>query len=84
MIGKRDAPSWTRSGKWIVFMDAKDDGHKILSSDIAVVSLDGLMTFPLTTTSQILEMNPVCSPTEDKIACSTGDGSILILEYEER
>jgi len=84
MIGKRDAPSWTRSGKWIVFMDAKDDGHKILSSDIAVVSLDGLMTFPLTTTSHILEMNPVCSPTEDKIACSTVDGSILILEYEER
>ncbi len=84
MIGKRDAPSWTRSGKWIVYMDDKDDGHRILSSDIAVVSPDGKSVFQLTSTAAVLEMNPKCSPTENKIVCDTSDGSIVILEYEER
>lgn len=84
MIGKRDAPTWTRSGKWIVYMDDRDDGHRILSSDLAAVSPDGLMAIPLTTTSQVDEMNPVCSPTENKIVYCTADGAIHILEYEEQ
>ena len=82
-LGRRDAPSWTRSGKWIVFMDDKDDGHRLLSSDIAAVSADGAVLIPLTATSDIFELNPDCSPTENKIVCNTLDGSIIVLEYEE-
>ena len=84
MLGKRDAPTWTRSGKWIVYMDDKDDGHRILSSDIAAVSPNGRSVVQLTSTAGVSEMNPRCSLTEDKIVCSTADGSILILEYVER
>lgn len=84
MIGKRDAPSWTRSGKWIVYMDDKDDGHRVLSSDLAAVSPDGKSVVQLTTTAGVFEMNPMCSPTENKIVCNAADGSIVILEYEER
>jgi len=29
-------------------------------------------------------MYPQCSPRENKIVCNTSDGSIVILEYEER
>lgn len=83
-LGRRDAPSWTRSGKWIVYMDDKDDGHKLLSSEICAVSPDGKMIVPLTSTPGLHEMYPQCSPTENKIVCSTSDGSIVILEYEER
>jgi Tol biopolymer transport system component len=83
-LGRRDAPSWSRSGKWIVYMDDKDDGHRLLSSDLFAVSPDGRNVTQLTSTASLLEMYPHCSPTENKIVCSTTDGSILVLHYEER
>jgi Tol biopolymer transport system component len=83
-LGRRDAPSWTRSGRWIVYMEDKDDGHKLLSSDIFALSPDGKSVTQLTSTTGVFELYPQCSPTENKIVCSTSDGSILVLEYEER
>jgi len=83
-LGRRDAPSWAKSGRWIVYMDDKDDGHKLLSSDIYAVSPDGRTVTQLTSTAGVFELYPQCSPTEEKIVCSTSDGSILVLEYEER
>ncbi len=83
-LGRRDAPSWTRSGKWIVYMEDRDDGHKLLSSDLFAVSPDGKSVTQLTSTTGVFELHPQCSPTENKIVCSTSDGNILVLEYEER
>ena len=83
-LGRRDAASWTRSGKWIVYMNDRDDGHKLLSSDIFAVTPDGKTVVQLTSTNNVLEMNPQCSPTDDKIVYDTTDGSIMVLEYEER
>jgi Tol biopolymer transport system component len=82
-LGRRDAPSWTKSGKWIVYMEDKDDGHKLLSSDLSAITPDGKTVVPLTSTPAIFEMYPQCSPTENKIVCSTADAAILVLEYEE-
>jgi hypothetical protein len=28
-------------------------------------------------------LDPHCSPTENKIVCSTSDGGIIVFEYEE-
>ena len=84
MLGRRDAPSWTRTGKWIVYMADKDDGHKLLSSDLCAVSPDGKTVVQLTSTHSVMALDPHCSPTENKIICSTSDGGIMILEYEER
>jgi Tol biopolymer transport system component len=84
MLGRRDAPSWTRTGKWIIYMDDKDDGHKMISSDLSAVSPDGKTVVQLTSTANIMELDPHCSPTENKIICSTSDGSIVMLEYEEQ
>ena len=83
-LGRRDAPSWTRSGRWIVYMNDKDDGHKLLSSDIFAVSPDGKTVVQLTSTAGVMEMNPQCSPTENTIVCNSADGAIIILEYEEQ
>ena len=83
-LGKRNAPSWTRSGKWIVYMDDKDDGHQILSSDLWAITPDGKSVTQLTSTDKTLEMYPHCSPTENKIVCSTLSGEIYLLSYEER
>jgi len=84
MLGRRDAPSWTRTGKWIVYMADKDDGHKLISSDLCAVSPDGKTVVQLTPTSSVMELDPHCSPTENKIICSTSDGGIMVFEYEER
>ena len=82
-LGKRDAPVWTRDGKWIVYMNDIDDGHAILRSDICCVSPDGSQTMQLTETPDILEMNPQCSPTDDTIVCNTPDGDIYLIRYAE-
>jgi Tol biopolymer transport system component len=82
-LGRRDAPAWTRDGKWIVFMDEKDDGHRILSSDIVMVSADGTQSVRLTDTPDVLEMNPQCSSTEDRIIFNTANGEVRMLTYRE-
>jgi Tol biopolymer transport system component len=82
-LGKRDAPVWTRDGKWLVYMNDKDDGHRILSSDLFCILPDGTQNVQLTNTAKVVELNPQCSPTEDKIVCNTLSGDILVLSYEE-
>jgi Tol biopolymer transport system component len=83
VLGRRDAPTWTRTGKWIVYMNDKDDGHKLLSSALSAVSPDGKSVIQLTSMPSVMVLDPHCSPTENKITCSTSDGGILVLEYEE-
>ncbi len=82
-LGKRDAPVWTRDGKWIVFMEDRDDGQQVLSSDLFCISPDGTRSAQLTDTKDVMEMHPQCSPTENKIVCSTMGGEIYVLSYEE-
>jgi Tol biopolymer transport system component len=84
MLGRRDAPSWTRTGKWIVYMADKDDGHKLISSNLCAVSPDGKIVIQLTSISSVMELDPHCSPTENRIICSTSAGGIMIFDYEER
>ena len=83
-LGRRDAPAWTRSGKWIVYMGDKDDGHQILSSDLYAISPDGMTITQLTSTEEIIEMYPQCSPRENKIVYATLGGEIFLLHYDER
>jgi Tol biopolymer transport system component len=82
-LGKRDAPAWSRDGRWIVYMDDRDDGHRLQSSDLYCVSADGATTMRLTDTPGIHEMFPRCSPTEDRIVCSTPDGVVYSISYRE-
>ena len=82
MLGIRNAPAFTHDGKWIVYMLDRDDGHRIISSNIYAVSADGQITIQLTNDDNI-NLNPVPSVTENKIAFSTLDGELFILSYEE-
>jgi Tol biopolymer transport system component len=82
-LGRADAPAWTRDGKWIVYMDDRDDGHRLLTSEIGCVSPDGRTKGLLTATPGIHEMWPVCSPTEDRIICSTPEGELYSISYRE-
>jgi Tol biopolymer transport system component len=82
-IGRRDAPVWTRDGRWLIYMADSDDGHAIRSSEIAYVSPDGKMSGNLTSTPHTIEMYPQCSPVDDAIVCSTSEGEILVIRYVE-
>ncbi len=82
-LRKCNAPQWSRSGNWIIGMDDRDDGNKIVSSDIIAVSKDGKNRIQLTNTIPTIEMFPAVSPIENKIAVSTAAGEILLLSYEE-
>jgi Tol biopolymer transport system component len=81
-FGRRNGPVWMRSGKWIVYMDDRDDGQSITASDLYCVSVDGATTARLTSTPAI-ELEPECSPTDNLILCSTVNGEIHMLRYEE-
>jgi Tol biopolymer transport system component len=82
LLGRRNAPAWTRDAKWIVYMDDRDDGHRILSSDIFCVSPDGEATAQLTDTPDSIELYPDCSPVDDVIVCCTAKGEIFLIRYE--
>jgi len=82
MLGKRNAPAFTHDGKWIIYMVDIDDGHQLLDSDIFAVSVDGRNTVRLTNDKKI-NLNPAPSTIANKIAFSTADGELFILNYEE-
>ena len=44
--GRANAPSWMRSGGWLVSMDDRDDGHRVLSSDLCAVDRAGKRRVP--------------------------------------
>jgi Tol biopolymer transport system component len=80
-LGRVDAPVWTRDGKYIIYMDDKDDGHFILSSEIMAITPDGKEKYQLTSTPNVIEMYPHTSPIENKIVCSSLSGEIFIIHY---
>jgi Tol biopolymer transport system component len=82
LLGRHDAPVWTRDGRWIIGVDEKDDGHRMLGADLFALAVDGSATLRLTD-SPAIELNPSCSPSGNTIVCNTADGKILLLNYEE-
>jgi len=82
-LGRKNSPCFTKDGKWIVYMNDKDDGYNIISSDIYCTSIDGKQNIQLTNDKNVIELNPICSPTENKIVFSSLEGDLYILTYEE-
>lgn len=82
-LGRRDAPVWTRDGRWIVFMESRDDGDRLISSEIACVAADGSSPVRLSAADGKIKIDPDCSPAEDTIAYATDDGSIWLMHYRE-
>jgi len=80
-LGRYNAPAWTHDGKWVVMMNDKDDGHQLISSDLVAVSVNGGEMTPLTSSNDIIEIYPQCSPVDNRIVCGTADGHIILLTY---
>lgn len=82
-LGKYGTPGWTFDGAWIVAMKDRDDGHRLISSDLVCLSPDGQTVVQLTATPDRLELYPHCSPTERKIVFHTPNGELYLLSYED-
>ena len=61
-LGRGERPDWSPDGEWITYVTPTDDGHRMLSSDIYVIRVNGTGRTNLTGTPDKLEMNPAWSP----------------------
>ena len=79
-LGEGYRPKWSPDSQYIVYMITKDDGYRILSSDIYTIKIDGTEKTNLTNSIDQIEMNPDWSPDGKKIAFDVpGEGSIYIM-----
>lgn len=82
-LGTGHRPSWSPNGKYVTYMVTTDDGHRYTSSDIFVSSVDGKERINLSSTPDILEMNPSWSFDGKWIAYDQLDrGKIYIQEVK--
>lgn len=80
-LGRKNSPVWVNNN-WILFMDDKDDGEKLISSDLKIISFDGKNEIYLAETKSIHEMYPSVNQLTNQIVSSTSDGQIIIYKYE--
>ncbi|MCP4727464.1 MAG: hypothetical protein GY863_20670 [bacterium] len=59
---------WSPDDKYIIYAVTKDDGHRILESDLFIMRNDGTNVTQLTSTSDLWEALPSFSPDGKKIA----------------
>ena len=67
-LGVGNRPRWSPDSQWLAFFVAKDDGYRYLESDLYAVRPDGSERTRLTSTSDMLEMDPCWSPDGKKLA----------------
>ena len=77
-LGNLHAPKWM-TNQYIVGMNDKDDGERVISSDIVAYSLSTNSVQNLTKSSDRLEMYPAVSQDGSRIAFHTEKGEIYIM-----
>ncbi|MGN8224469.1 hypothetical protein [Gracilimonas sp. BCB1] len=79
-LGKANRAKWSPDSQYLVAMVAEDDGHNYTKSDLYALSIDGEERINLTSSTDIIAMNPDWSPQGNRIAFdSPDDGNIYIL-----
>ena len=79
--GKLNAPKWL-TDQIIVGMDDKDDGDKVISSEIVASSVATGKRINLTSTAERNEMYPYPFPNGKKIAFRTPEGELYIMKIK--
>lgn len=77
-VGYINAPQWLNNS-WLVGMDDKDDGEKLISSDLVAVSVDGKKHQKLTVPAAKMALYPAASADGKRIAFSTEKGELYLL-----
>ena len=80
-LGKLNAPSWA-GNKFVVGMDDRDDGEKLISSSLIITSIDGKLRKKLETPTGINAMYPSASKDGSRIAFNTDRGEVYLMQVE--
>ena len=80
-LGKLNAPVWLNS-KWLVGMDDKDDGQKMLSSSLIALTIDGKTRQTLSTPTGKMAMYPAASVDGSRIAFNTENGELYLMNIQ--
>ena len=78
-LGKLSSPVWL-DNQWIVGMDDKDDGEKLLSSVLVAVTADGKIRQTIETPEGKMAMYPAASADGKRIVCNTENGELFIID----
>ncbi len=82
-LGKGFRASWSPDSKTITYMVTEDDGHVITSSDIFTISSNGTNKSAITSTIDIIEMNPSFSANGEYIYFdNANEGAIYRIKTE--
>jgi dipeptidyl aminopeptidase/acylaminoacyl peptidase len=82
-LGRGHRPQWALDSYHLVYMVTEDDGHRFTAADIYCIAADGSDRKAITTTAEVLEMNPSWSPDGRWIAFDVLDeGAIYVVPVE--
>jgi Tol biopolymer transport system component len=82
-LGIGNRPRWSFDSNKIIYMITEDDGQDFIASDIYVINADGTQKRNLTSTDDLIEMNPCFAPDGKSIVFDVvNDGSIYLMNIE--
>lgn len=77
-LGKLNAPVWL-SDSWVIGMNDRDDGGRVVESTLWAVSTDGKVRRQLTTPEGVIAMYPAVSADRRTIAFNSDRGEIYLM-----
>ncbi len=80
-LGKLSAPVWLNN-QWLVGMDDKDDGEKLISSTLVALSINGKVRQALPTPANKMAMYPTASSDGSRIVFNTEKGELYLLNVQ--
>ena len=80
-LGKLSAPAWA-GNEYVVGMDDRDDGEKIISSTIIISSIDGKNRRQAETPTGIKAMYPTASKDGSLIVFNSDEGEIYLMKIQ--
>lgn len=83
--GQGNRPSFSPDGRYIIYMQAEDNGHDFTKSDLIASSVDGKTQVNLTSDTDLICLNPSWSPDGTRIAFDEASQDciyILPVSYE--
>lgn len=83
-LGKLDSPKWSPDGKYIIGMEDKDDGHRYISSEIKIYSIEGKEILNVTGGKCGIAMYPSWDNSGKKAVFNNLEGNVYVAELEAK
>lgn len=81
-VGYANYPSWSKDGKWILFMKDLDDGEKIIQSNIYIANVTTGKYFKLTGDREDISLFPTWGRNNSEIFYNTDEGQIRVIKLK--